>query len=161
MKNVRMAGVAFFLLMMQLVCLSVKADNKADYLKLAQKVRQEVWDNTPVYFKKRAVPEKFGGDSILLQGTEYRLLSQGYDRVVYQWKTDTPDRLRGYGAYADTNQRQESPEGLFRILFSYKIEEMAGRISSYDQYHLGNSCVEERRHGAGGGFRRLRRCEGR
>lgn len=38
MKNVRMAGVAFFLLMMQLVCLSVKADNKADYLKLAQKV---------------------------------------------------------------------------------------------------------------------------
>lgn len=48
MKNVRMAGVAFFLLMMQLVCLSVKADNKADYLKLAQKVRQEVWDNTPV-----------------------------------------------------------------------------------------------------------------
>lgn len=37
MKNVRMAGVAFFLLMMQLVCLSVKADNKADYLKLAQK----------------------------------------------------------------------------------------------------------------------------
>ena len=33
MKNVRMAGVAFFLLMMQLVCLSVKADNKADYLK--------------------------------------------------------------------------------------------------------------------------------
>ena len=45
MKNVRMAGVAFFLLMMQLVCLSVKADNKADYLKLAQKVRQEVWDN--------------------------------------------------------------------------------------------------------------------
>ena len=37
MKNVRMAGVAFFLLMMQLVCLSVKADDKADYLKLAQK----------------------------------------------------------------------------------------------------------------------------
>lgn len=55
--------------------------------------------------------------------------------------------MRGYGACADTNQRQESPEGLFRILFSYKIEEMAGRISSYDQYHLGNSCVEERRHG--------------
>ena len=51
MKNVRMAGVAFFLLMMQLVCLPVKADDKADYLKLAQKVRQEVWDNTPADFK--------------------------------------------------------------------------------------------------------------
>ena len=66
MKNVRMAGVAFFLLMMQLVCLSVKADNKADYLKLAQKVRQEVWDNTPVDFKKRAVPEKFKKKSAVI-----------------------------------------------------------------------------------------------
>ena len=46
MKHVRMMGVAFFLLAMQLVCLPVKADDKADYLKLAQKVRQEVWDNT-------------------------------------------------------------------------------------------------------------------
>ena len=45
MKHVRMMGVAFFLLAMQLVCLPVKADDKADYLNLAQKVRQEVWDN--------------------------------------------------------------------------------------------------------------------
>ena len=52
--------------MMQLVCLSVKADNKADYLKLAQKVRQEVWDNTPVDFKKRAVPEKFKKESAVI-----------------------------------------------------------------------------------------------
>lgn len=30
MKHVRMMGVAFFLLAMQLVCLPVKADDKAD-----------------------------------------------------------------------------------------------------------------------------------
>lgn len=79
MKNVRMAGVAFFLLMMQLVCLSVKADNKADYLKLAQKVRQEVWDNTPVDFKKRAVPEKFKKESAVIL-SYYKELSTDYYR---------------------------------------------------------------------------------
>ena len=79
MKNVRMAGVAFFLLMMQLVCLSVKADNKADYLKLAQKVRQEVWDNTPVDFKKRAVPEKFKKKSAVIL-SYYKELSTDYYR---------------------------------------------------------------------------------
>lgn len=79
MKNVRMAGVAFFLLMMQLVCLSVKADNKADYLKLAQKVRQEVWDNTPVDFKKRAVPEKFKKKSAVIL-SYYKELSTDYHR---------------------------------------------------------------------------------
>ena len=79
MKNVRMAGIAFFLLMMQLVCLSVKADNKADYLKLAQKVRQEVWDNTPVDFKKRAVPEKFKKESAVIL-SYYKELSTDYHR---------------------------------------------------------------------------------
>ena len=79
MKNVRMAGVAFFLLMMQLVFLSVKADNKADYLKLAQKVRQEVWDNTPVDFKKRAVPEKFKKESAVIL-SYYKELSTDYHR---------------------------------------------------------------------------------
>ncbi len=79
MKNVRMAGVAFFLLMMQLVCLSVKADNKADYLKLAQKVRHEVWDNTPVDFKKRAVPEKFKKESAVIL-SYYKELSTDYHR---------------------------------------------------------------------------------
>lgn len=79
MKNVRMAGVAFFLLMMQLVCLSVKADDKADYLKLAQKVRQEVWDNTPVDFKKRAVPEKFKKESAVIL-SYYKELSTDYHR---------------------------------------------------------------------------------
>ena len=79
MKNVRMAGVAFFLLMMQLVCLSVKADNKADYLKLAQKVRQEVWDNTPVDFKKRAVPEKYKKESAVIL-SYYKELSTDYYR---------------------------------------------------------------------------------
>ena len=79
MKNVRRAGVAFFLLMMQLVCLSVKADNKADYLKLAQKVRQEVWDNTPVDFKKRAVPEKFKKESAVIL-SYYKELSTDYHR---------------------------------------------------------------------------------
>lgn len=79
MKNVRMAGVVFFLLMMQLVCLSVKADNKADYLKLAQKVRQEVWDNTPVDFKKRAVPEKYKKESAVIL-SYYKELSTDYHR---------------------------------------------------------------------------------
>ena len=79
MKNVRMAGVAFFLLMMQLVFLSVKADNKADYLKLAQKVRQEVWDNTPVDFKKRAVPEKYKKESAVIL-SYYKELSTDYHR---------------------------------------------------------------------------------
>lgn len=79
MKNVRMAGVAFFLLMMQLVCLSVKADNKADYLKLAQKVRQEVWANTPVDFKKRAVPEKYKKESAVIL-SYYKELSTDYHR---------------------------------------------------------------------------------
>lgn len=79
MKNVRMAGVAFFLLMMQLVCLSVKADDKADYLKLAQKVRQEVWDNTPVDFKKRAVPEKYKKESAVIL-SYYKKLSTDYHR---------------------------------------------------------------------------------
>lgn len=79
MKNVRMAGVAFFLLMMQLVCLSVKADNKADYLKLAQKIRQEVWDNTPVDFKKRAVPEKYKKESAVIL-SYYKELSTDYHR---------------------------------------------------------------------------------
>lgn len=79
MKNVRMTGVAFFLLMMQLVCLSVKADNKADYLKLAQKVRQEVWDNTPVDFKKRAVPEKYKKESAVIL-SYYKELSTDYYR---------------------------------------------------------------------------------
>lgn len=79
MKNVRMAGVAFFLLMMQLVCLSVKADDKADYLKLAQKVRQEVWDNTPVDFKKRAVPEKYKKESAVIL-SYYKELSTDYYR---------------------------------------------------------------------------------
>ena len=79
MKNVRMAGVAFFLLMMQLVCLSVKADDKADYLKLAQKVRQEVWDNTPVDFKKRAVPEKYKKESAVIL-SYYKELSTDYHR---------------------------------------------------------------------------------
>ena len=79
MKNVRMAGVAFFLLMMQLVCLPVKADDKADYLKLAQKVRQEVWDNTPVDFKKRAVPEKYKKESAVIL-SYYKELSTDYHR---------------------------------------------------------------------------------
>lgn len=79
MKNVRMTGVAFFLLMMQLVCLSVKADDKADYLKLAQKVRQEVWDNTPVDFEKRAVPEKYKKESAVIL-SYYKELSTDYHR---------------------------------------------------------------------------------
>ena len=79
MKNVRMAGVAFFLLMMQLVCLPVKADDKADYLKLAQKVRQEVWDNTPADFKKRTVPAKYKNESAVIL-SYYRELSTDYYR---------------------------------------------------------------------------------
>lgn len=79
MKHVRMMGVAFFLLAMQLVCLPVKADDKADYLKLAQKVRQEVWDNTPADFKKRTVPAKYKNESAVIL-SYYRELSADYYR---------------------------------------------------------------------------------
>lgn len=79
MKHVRMMGVAFFLLAMQLVCLPVKADDKADYLKLAQKVRQEVWDNTPADFKKRTVPAKYKNESAVIL-SYYRELSTDYYR---------------------------------------------------------------------------------
>ncbi len=102
---------------MQLVCLPVKADDKADYLKLAQKVRQEVWDNTPADFKKRTVPAKYKNESAVIL-SYYRKLSTDYYRkatteLFVSAPSDTSDRLRGHGAYADTTQRQESLEGLF------------------------------------------------
>lgn len=79
MKNVRIVGVAFFVLVLQLVCLPLRADEKADYLKLAQKVRQEVWDNTPADFKKRAVPDKYKNESAVIL-SYYREVSTDYYR---------------------------------------------------------------------------------
>ena len=79
MKNFKMMGVAFFLLIMQLVCVPAKADEKSDYLKLAQKVRQEVWDNTPADFKKRSVPDKYKNESAVIL-SYYRELNTDYYR---------------------------------------------------------------------------------
>ena len=43
MGKIKVIRVVFSILLVQLLTLSVNADEKADYLKLAQKVRQEVW----------------------------------------------------------------------------------------------------------------------
>ena len=47
MGKIKVIRVVFSILLVQLLTLSVNADEKADYLKLAQKVRQEVWSSTP------------------------------------------------------------------------------------------------------------------
>lgn len=74
-----MRGVAFILLIMQIVCIPSKADEKSDYLKLAQEVRKEVWDDTPADFKKRTVPEKYKNESAVIL-SYYRELNTDYYR---------------------------------------------------------------------------------
>ncbi|WP_220452206.1 DUF3857 domain-containing protein [Segatella copri] len=59
--------------------LSVNADEKADYLKLAQKVRQEVWSSTPADFQKRTVPDRYKNASAVIL-SYYRELSTDYYR---------------------------------------------------------------------------------
>jgi len=75
MGKIKVIRVVFSILLVQLLTLSVNADEKADYLKLAQKVRQEVWSSTPADFQKRQIQECFGRHTILLSGVEHGLLS--------------------------------------------------------------------------------------
>ena len=57
----------------------MNADEKADYLKLAQKVRQEVWSSTPADFQKRTVPDRYKNASAIIL-SYYRELSTDYYR---------------------------------------------------------------------------------
>lgn len=78
MGKIKVIRVVFSILLVQLFTLSVNADEKADYLKLAQKVRQEVWSSTPADFQKRTVPDRYKNASAIL--SYYRELSTDYYR---------------------------------------------------------------------------------
>lgn len=79
MGKIKVIRVVFCILLVQLFTLSVNADEKADYLKLAQKVRQEVWSSTPADFQKRTVPDKYKNASAVIL-SYYRELSTDYYR---------------------------------------------------------------------------------
>lgn len=79
MGKIKVIRVVFSILLVQLLTLSVNADEKADYLKLAQKVRQEVWSSTPADFQKRAVPDRYKNASAVIL-SYYRELSTDYYR---------------------------------------------------------------------------------
>lgn len=79
MGKIKVIRVVFSILLVQLFTLSVNADEKADYLKLAQKVRQEVWSNTPADFQKRTVPDRYKNASAVIL-SYYRELSTDYYR---------------------------------------------------------------------------------
>ncbi|MCW4111761.1 DUF3857 domain-containing protein [Segatella copri] len=79
MGKVKVIRVVFSILLVQLLTLSVNADEKADYLKLAQKVRQEVWSSTPADFQKRTVPDRCKNASAVIL-SYYRELSTDYYR---------------------------------------------------------------------------------
>lgn len=79
MGKIKVIRVVFSILLVQLFTLSVNADEKADYLKLAQKVRQEVWSSTPADFQKRTVPDRYKNASAVIQ-SYYRELSTDYYR---------------------------------------------------------------------------------
>lgn len=79
MGKIKVIRVVFSILLVQLFTLSVNADEKADYLKLAQKVRQEVWSSTPADFQKRTVPERYKNASAVIL-SYYRELSTDYYR---------------------------------------------------------------------------------
>ena len=79
MGKVKVIRVVFSILLVQLLTLSVNADEKADYLKLAQKVRQEVWSSTPADFQKRTVPDRYKNASAVIL-SYYRELSTDYYR---------------------------------------------------------------------------------
>ena len=74
MGKIKVIRVVFSILLVQLLTLSVNADEKADYLKLAQKVRQEVWSSTPADFQKRTVPDRYKNASAVIL-SYYRELS--------------------------------------------------------------------------------------
>lgn len=79
MAKIKVIRVVFSILLVQLLTLSVNADEKADYLKLAQKVRQEVWSSTPADFQKRTVPDRYKNASAVIL-SYYRELSTDYYR---------------------------------------------------------------------------------
>lgn len=79
MGKIKVIRVVFSILLVQLFTLSVNADEKADYLKLAQKVRQEVWSSTPADFQKRMVPDRYKNASAVIL-SYYRELSTDYYR---------------------------------------------------------------------------------
>lgn len=79
MGKIKVIRVVFSILLVQLFTLSVNADEKADYLKLAQKVRQEVWSSTPADFQKRTVPDRYKNTSAVIL-SYYRELSTDYYR---------------------------------------------------------------------------------
>lgn len=79
MGKIKVIRVVFSILLVQLFTLSVNADEKADYLKLAQKVRQEVWSSTPSDFQKRTVPDRYKNASAVIL-SYYRELSTDYYR---------------------------------------------------------------------------------
>jgi hypothetical protein len=79
MGKIKVIRVVFSILLVQLLTLSVNADEKADYLKLAQKVRQEVWSSTPSDFQKRTVPDRYKNASAVIL-SYYRELSTDYYR---------------------------------------------------------------------------------
>ena len=79
MGKIKVIRVVFSILLVQLFTLSVNADEKADYLKLAQKVRQEVWSSTPADFQKRTVPDRYKNASAVVL-SYYRELSTDYYR---------------------------------------------------------------------------------
>lgn len=79
MGKIKVIRVVFSILLVQLLTLSVNADEKADYLKLAQKVRQEVWSSTPADFQKRTVSDRYKNASAVIL-SYYRELSTDYYR---------------------------------------------------------------------------------
>lgn len=79
MGKIKVIRVVFSILLVQLFTVSVNADEKADYLKLAQKVRQEVWSSTPADFQKRTVPDRYKNASAVIL-SYYRELSTDYYR---------------------------------------------------------------------------------
>lgn len=79
MGKIKVIRVVFSILLVQLFTLSVNADEKADYLKLAQKVRQEVWSSTPADFQKRTIPDRYKNASAVIL-SYYRELSTDYYR---------------------------------------------------------------------------------
>lgn len=79
MGKIKVIRVVFSILLVQLLTLSVNADEKADYLKLAQKVRQEVWSSMPADFQKRTVPDRYKNASAVIL-SYYRELSTDYYR---------------------------------------------------------------------------------
>lgn len=79
MGKIKVIRVVFSILLVQLFTLSVNADEKADYLKLAQKVWQEVWSSTPADFQKRTVPDRYKNASAVIL-SYYRELSTDYYR---------------------------------------------------------------------------------